>query len=77
MRRLPSLEHMVIRARYRYILEANSPLDGGWVRWFETFESAQEALEHYELFAPVAGFSAEIHLDMRVRKIIVFLPRRR
>ena len=78
MRRLPSLEHMMIRARYRYILEANSPLDGGWVRWFENFDSAEEALEQgYELFAPMAGFSGAIHLDMRVRKIIVFLPRRR
>ena len=69
---------MVIRARYRYILEVYLPRDGGWVRWFESFESAEEAIEEgYELFAPMAGFSGAIHLDMRVRKIIVFLPRRR
>ena len=59
---------MVIRARYRYILEVNSPRDGGWVRVFDRFESAAESEQCYELFAPLAGFSAEIHIDMRVRK---------
>ena len=77
MRRLPSLEHIAIRARYRYILEVYSPRDGGWVRWFDSFESAAEAEQGYEIFAPLAGFSGEIHLGMRVPKILVFLPRRR
>ena len=68
---------MVTRARYRYIVEVFTPRDGGWVRWFNCFESAEEAEAGYTLFAPLAGFSHEIHLNMRVRKIIVFLPWRR
>ena len=34
---------MAIRARYRYILEVFTPRDGGWVRWFNCFESAEDA----------------------------------
>ena len=75
--RLPFLEHMAIKPRYRYIVEIFTPRDGGWVRWFNCFESAEDAQQAYRIFAPLAGFSHEIHLNMRVRKIIVFYPPRR
>ena len=68
---------MACRARYRYIVEVNSPRDGGWVRWFGTFKSEAEADYCLQMFMPLALAAREFPLGMRVRKIVVFFPRRR
>ena len=68
---------MAIRARYRYIVEVNSRRDDGWVQWFGTFKSEAEANQCIQLVMPLAISSGEFPLGTRVRKIIVFLPRRR
>ena len=70
---------MAISARYRYIIEVNSRRDG-WVRWFGEFQSEAEADDFFQMFLPFAmrvAWFGEFPLGMRVRKIIVFLPRRR
>ena len=68
---------MAIRARYRFIVEVNSPRDGGWVRWFGGFKSEAEAYHCFQMLMTLALAAGEFPLGMRVRKIVIFLPRQR
>ena len=65
----------MVSARYRYIVFALSPRDGGWVRVFQPFKSENDALTAVELLLPLIQLSDDYD-DIQIVKTIVFKARR-
>ena len=61
------------RARYRYIVEGQSPRDGVWVRNVGYFKKISDAKNYIRLFMPLILLAGGYTM-MRVQKIIVFNP---
>ena len=61
------------RARYRYIVEGQSPRDGVWVRNVGYFKKISDAKNYIRLFMPLILLAGD-YIMMRVQKIIVFNP---
>ena len=61
----------MISARYRYVVLADSPRDGGWVRVFGYFKNVESAEEAIGLFMPLMVLSGD-YRRLRIVKTIVF-----
>ena len=70
---VPYLDKVMPKARYRFIVLANSARDGGWVRLFSQFTKSEDAEEATRLFMPLIRHSGDI-VDIKVTRTIVFHP---
>ena len=61
----------MVRARYCYIVLADSPRDGGWVRLFNSFPSRKDALKAVEFCSPLMQLSRD-YVAIQIVKSIVF-----
>ena len=57
--------------RYRYIVKALSPRDGGWVRLRGYYQTEEEGWQFYCLFFPFMVLSAD-YITVTVERTIVF-----
>ena len=64
-------------ARWRYIVMADSPRDGGWIRIFADcgFKTRSKAEQTITLLMPMIQAAGD-YRTLKIKKIIVFNPKR-